>query len=137
VIEAAGILLFADTTARVLFLERTDGRWDLPGGRREPGDQDDLLTALRETEEETGLSEEAPELTGPYLRVSWCPGLVIGHLRQGCEARYTGFVAVVPKEFRPRLSSEHVAYAWRRIDDPPAPLVRGLGFMLNWAAQLA
>ena len=46
---------------RILLLVRTDrgihgGQVALPGGRPEPGDQDFLATALREAEEQVGLS---------------------------------------------------------------------------------
>jgi len=46
---------------RILLLLRTDhgihgGQLGLPGGRPEPGDRDLLATALREAEEEVGLS---------------------------------------------------------------------------------
>ena len=51
----------AEGVLRILLLLRTDrgihgGQLGLPGGRPEPGDRDLLATALREAEEEVGLS---------------------------------------------------------------------------------
>lgn len=54
----------------VLFTQRTAhlndhaGQISFPGGRRDPGDRDAAHTALRETEEETGLSSGAIEVIG-------------------------------------------------------------------------
>ncbi len=58
--DAGGVL-------RILLLVRTDrgvhgGQLGLPGGRPEPGDRDFLATALRETQEEVGLSAEEVEV---------------------------------------------------------------------------
>jgi 8-oxo-dGTP pyrophosphatase MutT (NUDIX family) len=48
--------------------ERTGDPWGghmaLPGGRREPGDEDLLTTAIRETEEEVGLQLTREHLAG-------------------------------------------------------------------------
>jgi 8-oxo-dGTP pyrophosphatase MutT (NUDIX family) len=53
----------AEGVLRILLLVRTDrgihgGQIGLPGGRPEPGDRDLLATALREADEEVGLSPE-------------------------------------------------------------------------------
>jgi bis(5'-nucleosidyl)-tetraphosphatase len=53
-VEAAGILLFALESPPKFLLMRHRDRWDLPKGHAEAG-EDNLATALRETEEETGL----------------------------------------------------------------------------------
>jgi len=55
---------------RVLFTQRTDhlhdhaGQVSFPGGRVEEGDRDRAATALRETEEETGLPQSRVEVLG-------------------------------------------------------------------------
>lgn len=63
--EAAVAVILAPDPARLLVIRRSERRGDpwsghlaLPGGRREPGDLDLLATAIRETEEETGLALE-------------------------------------------------------------------------------
>ena len=53
-VEAAGMLLFALETPPKFLLKRHRDRWDLPKGHAESGETI-LETALRETEEETGL----------------------------------------------------------------------------------
>ena len=61
--EAAVALLHAVDADSALLIRRTEregdswsGQWSLPGGRRDPGDVDLLHTALRELEEECGIS---------------------------------------------------------------------------------
>ncbi len=63
-----GILARAEPM--VLFTQRTAhlkdhaGQISFPGGRRDPGDRDAAHTALRETEEETGLAARAIDVIG-------------------------------------------------------------------------
>ena len=59
--KACGILLYKQTPQTRILLMRHADRWDLPKGHIEPG-EDELACALRETEEETGLSSDAIEL---------------------------------------------------------------------------
>ncbi len=56
---------------RIVLVVRVDdggqhgGQLGLPGGKPEPGDRDLLATALREAEEEVGLSPDAVEVVAP------------------------------------------------------------------------
>jgi 8-oxo-dGTP pyrophosphatase MutT (NUDIX family) len=103
--RGAGVLLRARDTGRYLFLKELDGTWNVPGGHIEPAERP-KEAALRELVEETGfygrivLSVRAARIHDSY----WL---------------YTGEVA---REFEPRLSNEHVAYAWSSPLDLPRPM---------------
>ena len=97
----------------VLLTERTShlhdhaGQVAFPGGRSDPGDRDDVDTALREAHEEIGLPRERIEvigrlpeyLTGTGYRVT----PVVGVVRPGFELRLDAFEVAeafeVPLEF--------------------------------------
>ncbi|MDO9352758.1 MAG: CoA pyrophosphatase [Solirubrobacteraceae bacterium] len=69
-------LLTGDGELRVLVTRRSAdlakhaGEYSFPGGRPEPHDQDALATALRETEEEVGVSRELIEIVGALPQTS-------------------------------------------------------------------
>jgi len=107
-IRAAGLILLAPT-GRALFLQRADGTWDYPGGCSEPGESAPR-TARREAVEETGYVPAAREESFDRL----CEFEVLGDWRRsdGRTVVYSTFVKLVPREFRPVLSHEHVAWAW-------------------------
>jgi len=66
----AAVLVPIDTRQQLLLTRRADhlpthgGEVAFPGGRREPEDRDLVQTALRETEEEIGLSASQIEVLG-------------------------------------------------------------------------
>ena len=87
--EAAVAIVHATESDSILLIRRAEregdswsGQWSLPGGRRDPGDVDLLHTALRELEEECGISLRRPDLVrslpgrlarrraGPFLLVA-------------------------------------------------------------------
>ncbi|MEM7475404.1 MAG: NUDIX domain-containing protein [Planctomycetota bacterium] len=57
VVSAAGIIIFVQGQPPCFLLMKHKRRWDLPKGHSEPGESL-LETALRETEEETGIRQE-------------------------------------------------------------------------------
>lgn len=83
----------------VLLTRRTDalakhpGQVAFPGGRVDPGDQDQVDAALREAEEEVGLDRRSVDVLGcldPYLTITGFEVLPV-----------VGFVANPPVEFTP------------------------------------
>lgn len=76
-------------TQRSSHLKNHAGQVSFPGGRIEPGDASPLAAALRETEEEIGLSREHVHVAGylePHLVISgfWVTP-VVGFVRPGFE----------------------------------------------------
>ena len=103
--DAAVLVIFdlVSSQPRLLFTKRTQqvstlkGEISFPGGRRDPADADLLATALRETEEEIGLSRDNIEIVGrfhDYLsRAQW---------------RVTPFFAFLTQDFEPAPNPKEV-----------------------------
>lgn len=122
-LEAAGVWFYCCTTARYLYLMRSDrrwsGTWGLPGGKVHAGES--LLCAIdRECQEELGM---VPSYQG------------LAPLEKFTSAdenfHYHTFFAVVDHEFVPELNSEHLGYAWIAADHWPRPMHPGLWSMVN------
>lgn len=69
--EAAVAVILVPRNDQLLLIRRAEhprdpwsGQMGLPGGRRDPGDEDLLATAIRETYEEVGLDLSAARLLG-------------------------------------------------------------------------
>lgn len=104
--RAAGALIFAADTGRVLLLLRSinvmePGLWGIPGGRVETGESP-RETAIAETGEECGAA--------PGLVVESRP-FDVWRAPEGNFVYYT-FRAVVPVEFEPELNWESDNYRW-------------------------
>lgn len=64
-------------TRRTAHLHDHAGQISFPGGRMDPGDDDPVATALRETEEETGLARERIAVVGRLDRYETRTGFAI------------------------------------------------------------
>lgn len=67
---AGFILLSPDCTHTLLVNDARSKKWGFPKGHREKEDVDDLATAVRETEEETGLTATDYIIKSDVFRVS-------------------------------------------------------------------
>ncbi len=88
----------------LLLTQRTDdmpshaGQIAFPGGRRQAEDADAVATALRETEEEVGLSRSFVEVIGP-----------VDHYRTGTGSEITPIVGIVAPGFTIHADPREVA----------------------------
>lgn len=109
-VAAAGILLMSAGSAKRFLLMRHHDRWDLPKGHAEPGESL-RQTALRETEEETGI-EALQILLDPEFSFSLTyPVTNRRHGSQVFEKTVTYFLGFVEGE-KPIACSEHAGYEW-------------------------
>lgn len=107
-VEAAGMLIFALETPPKFLLMRHPNRWDLPKGHAEPGESL-LETALRETEEETGINAPSIQVDDTFrFEIEYSV-----HYRSHGESlkRATYFIGYLPAT-RPIKLTEHPSYLW-------------------------
>ena len=102
------MLLFALELPPKFLLMRHRDRWDLPKGHAEPGESL-LATALRETEEETGISEAKIKVDDDFRFVLEYP---VSYRKHGeCLKRVTYFLGYLPAT-RAITLTEHEGYLW-------------------------
>ena len=130
------VLREGSSEVEVLLIERTvdpddpaSGQVALPGGHVGAGDTSLVVTALRELEEEVGLTET--DLAGP-LRYVWTP----------FAARFGIHVAVFAARLSPNAglpsvrSSEEVAHVFWLKEGKPDPQAVHVGFVAKDRAQV-
>jgi 8-oxo-dGTP pyrophosphatase MutT (NUDIX family) len=109
-ITACGMLLFRQTSQLEFLLMRHSWRWDLPKGHQE-ADEDELECALREMQEETGLSPDVVRVDPDFrfvTRYQVQPPYFDG---EWVDKQYVIFLGYVPAdaEIQP---TEHAGYQW-------------------------
>ena len=164
----AAVALILDSAAstddpEIIFIERArvpndpwSGHIAFPGGRREPGDQLSLDTAVRETEEEIGVDLSAGQLLGQlddltgrrshHLVVSCFVFMMssVGPFRQNHEVADV-FTLAISRLLETKRQTEVQYEAWQgqvfpaiRLSDHEEPIVWGLTyrFLENFFALL-
>lgn len=114
--RAAGILIITRDTPRKFLLLRHQDRWDLPKGHCDPGESD-TETALRETEEETGIAREAITLDPEFRFELTYPVRYKRHREQVFEKTVVYLLGEVDSVFEPALT-EHPTHQWFSWDPP-------------------
>ncbi|WP_174958557.1 DUF2213 domain-containing protein [Burkholderia aenigmatica] len=127
-IKGAGIMLVTPQD-EVLFLLRAPdanhpNEWDLPGGRADDN----------ETPEETAKRECAEEIGAyPYGELSKIAD-TSSKDDSGSEVDFITYRQFIRHKFTPKIDkSEHTAYKWASLDNPPEPLHPGVREVVNMA----
>ncbi len=107
IVSAAGMILFTRSQPTQFLLLKHSNRWDLPKGHAEPN-EDNLQTALRETQEETGISADNIEVD-PNFRHVMEYSLPGG--QENRRKRVTYFLGYIQKPL-PVTLTEHIDFAW-------------------------
>ncbi len=132
-VAAAGILLMTNGGPRRFLLMRHHDRWDLPKGHAEPGESLQQ-TALRETDEETGI-EASQILLDPAFAFSLTyPVTYRRYGNQFVEKTVTYFLGFVDSE-KPIVCSEHAGHQWFNWSPPHAIQTQTIDPLLAAVAQ--
>lgn len=117
IVQAAGVVIFTRTKPLQFLLLKHGDRWDLPKGHAEPGESI-RETALRETEEETGIPASTIELDEAFQFVLEYE--VIGKKRGSYRKQVTYFLGFIAAPVEIELT-EHIGFQWHAW---PAPLIQ-------------
>jgi bis(5'-nucleosidyl)-tetraphosphatase len=110
--KSCGILCFRDKPDRAFLLMRHADRLDLPKGHIEPGETE-IQCALREFEEETGLSRAHLTLDPDFrFETSYMTRVERDHYKP-VEKSVVIFLAEITSDIQPVIVSEHVGYVWQ------------------------
>lgn len=130
--RAAGFLILARAPRQFLLMRHAD-RWDLPKGHCDRGESD-LETALRETEEETGIQATQIAVDDAFrftLRYPVC------YKRSGDEVfekQVTYFLGEIEEPVTPTLT-EHQSFQWFDWSPPHAIQTQTIDPLLDAIAK--
>jgi 8-oxo-dGTP pyrophosphatase MutT (NUDIX family) len=133
--KAAGSLILAASTDRVLLLRRADGQgWDQPGGMMEEDEDEPAATACRELDEETGLAPMLVDCLDSFVIRRLADGRHVTYMPRAPERwalEYTVFVCTFREEFEPTLSAEHTASGWFDLEALPEGVHPGTALAID------
>jgi len=117
-IVCSGALFYAKASGKILLLQKAKGKhqgtWSLVGGTTEFGETP-WEGLQREIQEEIGMF---PHIIKTIPLETFVSNDSVFHFHT--------YLCVIQNEFIPKLSSEHIGYAWSTIDYAPRPLHQGL-----------
>lgn len=108
--KSCGILLLHGRPPKEFLLMKHADRWDLPKGHVDPGETE-IECALRETEEETGISRDLIQLVPDFRYVQQ---YYVQSARTNHEKKLKSliiFLAFLPEQI-PVTVTEHLDYKW-------------------------
>lgn len=118
--RAAGLLLMTRSSPRQFLLMRHRRRWDLPKGHCESGETD-LQTALRETEEETGIPTDLIDVVPDFRFELKYPVTYKRHGDRVFQKHVVYLIGMVDSTFDIQVT-EHESYQWFHWTSPPQPI---------------
>lgn len=114
--RAAGVLIMTRSLPKQFLLMRHPKRWDLPKGHCDEGETE-METALRETEEETGIRPEQLTIDEDFrFRISY-PVTYKKFGDQVFDKQLVFFLGEIDDVVEPELT-EHPSYQWFPWDPP-------------------
>ena len=117
-IKSSGALFLSKSTKRFLLLQKASGKkegvWGLVGGKVNPNES--IWQGLqREVVEEIGFFPETIKSIPLEMFVS-----------DDDNFNFQTYVCIVEEEFIPKLSDEHMGWAWCELDRWPKPVHQGI-----------
>jgi 8-oxo-dGTP pyrophosphatase MutT (NUDIX family) len=117
-IKSSGALFLSKSTRRFLLLQKSSGKkegvWGLVGGKIDP-DESVWQGLQREITEEIGFIPETIKSFPLEMFVS-----------DDSHFNFQTYVCIVSDEFIPKLSNEHMGWAWCQLDKWPRPIHQGI-----------
>ena len=117
-IKSSGALFLSKSTKRFLLLQKASGKkegvWGLVGGKVNP-DESIWQGLQREVVEEIGFFPETIKSIPLEMFVS-----------DDDNFNFQTYVCIVEEEFIPKLSDEHMGWAWCELDRWPKPVHQGI-----------
>ncbi|WP_318507051.1 NUDIX domain-containing protein [Bacillus sp. T3] len=108
---AAAVAIVNDQNEILLLQRRDNGKWTMPGGTMDFGE--DLKTcAIREVQEETGYKVEVTDIIGTYSNPKTVIAYSDGEVRQEFAILYRGTITNGHFE----MDSESTAYKWIKLE---------------------
>lgn len=137
-VKSCGVIVFREEPELAFLLMQHTDRWDLPKGHVDPGETE-LETALRELEEETGISAKDIELDQDFRHSQFYQ---VKKKRNGDKPRLKELVIFLGKlvnDVELKLT-EHIGYEWLAWNPPHEIQTKSIDPVLNsvaahWAAM--